>query len=174
MRKVITIIGLLFLTISFNSQSINAETPPKLTPECIEKGKERDEEYNKRIMDDIISSFKLDIDESGYAEFSNYDLMNANLMYGGKEDDTYYNSLNQLFESIGSTFGHARVFIRPLNGYFLYKETDNTNVMVKLKLENEKWVVVEKKEKSGKPIEYNKLKCEEEYLKKRNKYHNIK
>jgi hypothetical protein len=66
------------------------------------------------------------------------------------------------------------VFIRPLNGYFLYKETDNTNVMVKLKLENEKWVVVEKKEKSGKPIEYNKLKCEEEYLKKRNKYHNIK
>ncbi|WP_052737827.1 hypothetical protein [Bacillus sp. SA1-12] len=41
-------------------------------------------------------------------------------------------------------------YIRPLTAYFLYKEKDNTNVMVLLKLKDNKWEVVEKKKTEGK------------------------
>jgi hypothetical protein len=55
-----------------------------------------------------------------------------------------------------------------MEGYFLYKEPDNTNVMVKIRLSDSKWEVLEEKKVKGNEIEYKPLKCEKDYLKKRN------
>jgi hypothetical protein len=173
MKKFVVLLSALFLTLSINPLFSIAEGQPRLSPECLEKMKDRDENRNKVIMDDIISSFNLDIDESGYYELTYRDLDPSNL-YGGKIDDTYYNSLSKIFESGGWTQGHPRLYVKPLSTYILYKEKDNTNVMVLLKLKDKKWEVVEKKKTEGQEIKFNKLKCEKEYLKKRNEYENKK
>ncbi len=142
------------------------QTSLELSPECIEQGKIRDELFNQRIMEDIISSFQLDIDTS-YDKFTLRDLEASHRLYGGREDDSYYLSLEKLFQDLDvSTRGTPRLFVRPQHAYFLYKETSNTNVMVELKLEDKEWVVLEQRKVPGNTIEYEQLKCEIAYLKK--------
>ncbi|RXJ04638.1 hypothetical protein DS745_02350 [Anaerobacillus alkaliphilus] len=144
----------------------NEQTSLELSSECIEQGKIRDELFNQRIMEDIISSFNLDIDTS-YDRFTFRDLEASHLLYGGREDDTHYQSLAKLFQNLDvSTRGTPRLFVRPHHAYFLYKETSNTNVMVELKLEENQWVVLEQRKVPGSPVEYEQLKCEIAYLKK--------
>lgn len=144
----------------------HAETNEELSPQCVEEGKIRDELFNQRIMADIIASFQLDIDSS-YDKFTQRDIEAAHIVYGGKENDLYFLSLTKLFKNIAtSTRGTPRLFVRPGNAYFLYKETTNTNVMVSLKLDEDRWIVIEEKRAKGNPIEYEQLKCEREYLKK--------
>lgn len=173
MHKVLLLFSTLFLILSINPVASYAGGRPELSQECLEKRKIRDKQYNKEIMGDIISSFNLDIDKSDYVELSSRDLGAAHIVYGGQIDDTYYNSLINLFDNLSSR-GEPRLFVRPLNAYFFYKDADNQNVMLRLKLENKKWVVAETKKKSGKLIEYKMLKCEKKYLKKRNEYENKK
>lgn len=155
------------MSISLNPIFHNGKDPLELSPQCIEEGKVRDEQFNSEIMADIIEGFELDIDNS-YRKFTSRDIEAANLLYGGREDDPYFRSLIKLFNDLDvSTRGTPRLFVRPDNAYFLYKETNNTNVMVHLILENERWKVVEGKRLLGKPIEYSVLKCEEPLLKNR-------
>ncbi|WP_332699372.1 hypothetical protein [Halalkalibacter lacteus] len=174
MKKFLILLSALFLTLSINPLFSIAEEQPRLSSECLEKMKYRNEKRNMVIMDDIISSFNLDIDESGYHELTYRDLDAANLVYGGKENDTYYNSLSKVFESGGWTQGDPKLYVKPLTAYYLYKDKDNTNVMVLLKLKDKKWEIVEKKKTEGQEIKYNRLNCEKEYLKKRNEYENKK
>lgn len=169
MRHILILFNAFILICSIHPTTIFAADRPELSPECIAKRLERDHEFNRKIMDDIISSSNLDIDESSYGELSFRDIGVANLIYGGRIDDTYYNSLIHHFYNLSSR-GEPRLFVRPLNAYFLYKGIDNKNVMIRLRLENTKWVMVERKEKDGNAIEYKLLKCENDYLKKRNKY----
>lgn len=151
--------------VMLNPGAFYAEDRPALSPECQEQAKVRDSLYNKGIMRDIISTFNLDINENSYGELSLKDLLIAHILYGGQMEDTYFNSLITLFSNL-NTRGEPRLFVKPLNAYFLYKKSDNTNVMVRLTLENKKWTVIETQKKMGKPIEYKLLKCEEENIKK--------
>jgi hypothetical protein len=170
LKKVLILTTTLFLALTFNPLFSFAEEQPILSPKCLDEMKKRDDIRNKIIMEDIISSFNLDIDDSSYSELTSRDLDAANLIYGGRIDDTYYNSLTKVFESTPSTQGFPRLYVRPLTAYFLYKKKDNTNVMVLLKLKDNKWEVIEEKKTEGKEVKYNRVKCEEEYLKKRNEY----
>jgi hypothetical protein len=173
MKQILILFSALFFVCFINPIAFYAEGRPELSPECIEKGKVRNNQFNKEIMEDVKSSFNLNIDENSFVELSTRDLAAAHIIYGGRIYDTYYNSLINLFDNLSSR-GEPKLFVRPLNAYFLYKEIDNKNVMVWLRLENKKWVIVETKKTMGKPIEFRQLKCEKEYLKKRNEYENKK
>lgn len=156
------------MSISLNTLVVRSDdTSESLSPECVEEGKLRDELFNKKVMEDIINSFRLDIDDT-YEKFTIRDIEAAHLAYGGKENDQYYHTLSGLFKNIkASTRGTPRLFVRPYHAYFLYKETSNTNVMVYLTLKNDHWVVVEEKKVAGNIIEYEQLKCEKKYFQKR-------
>lgn len=171
MKKSLVFLSALILSLSLNVLHSQAGKP-ELSSDCLEKMKLRDEQFNEKIISDIILSFNLDIDESRYHKFTNRDLLGANLIYGEQEDDTYYNSLAKLFPS--QYKGEPTLFVRPREAFLLYREVDDSNVMVHFKLKDKKWVVVEKKRKSGKPINFKLTKCEKEYIKKRNKYYKIK
>jgi hypothetical protein len=172
MKKLVVLVTALILTLTVNPLFSLAEGKPNLSPKCIEEMKNRDEQRNKLIMRDIISSFNLDIDESSYNELTFQDLDAAYLVYGGRVDDTYYNSLRKVFETTSNTQGQPRLYVKPLTAYFLYKEGDYTNVMILLKLKDKKWEVVERKKKDGKEIQYNKVKCEKDYLEKKYESYN--
>ncbi|MEC5236154.1 hypothetical protein [Bacillus mycoides] len=146
---------------------------PRLSSDCLEESKIRDEKYVKNIMNDIISTFDLKIDENSFWEVSKRDLEAAHLMYGGRENDSYYNSLTKVYDS-GGYRGEPRLFVKAQEAFLLYKEIDDTNVMKRLNLEKGEWIVTETKKKQGKIVEYRPLQCEKDYLKKRNEYHNIK
>ncbi|EEL70231.1 hypothetical protein bcere0026_27880 [Bacillus mycoides] len=146
---------------------------PRLSSDCLEESKIRDEKYVKNIMNDIISTFDLKIDENSFWEISKRDLEAAHLMYGGRENDSYYNSLTKVYDS-GGYRGEPRLFVKAQEAFLLYKEIDDTNVMKRLNLEKGEWIVTETKKKKGKIVEYRPLQCEKDYLKKRNEYHNMK
>jgi len=118
-------------------------------------------------------TFNLNIDENSFLEVSKRDLEAAHLMYGGRENDSYYNSLTKIYDS-GGYRGEPRLFVRAQEAFLLYKEIDDTNVMKRLNLEKGEWIVTETKKKQGKIVEYRPLQCEKDYLKKRNEYHNLK
>lgn len=147
-----------------------AEELPRLSTECLEKMKNRDIQYNQALMKDIISNLDLDIDDQSYIEVQDKSLDAANLIYGGREIDEYYQSLHKQF--IVASRGKPTLFIKPGIAYVLYKQPNNMDVAVHLKLSNYEWVVVEKKKKEGNAIPYKLLKCEREYLKEKRDFSN--
>ncbi|PLS07284.1 hypothetical protein [Neobacillus cucumis] len=147
-----------------------ADELPRLSSDCLEDMKIRDVEYNKSIMKEIITELGLDIDNQNYIEVSDKALDAAHLIYGGKEMDENYRSLHEQF--IVASRGKPTLYIKPKEAYLLYKQPDNTNVAVHLKLADFKWDVVGKKKKEGNPVHYKLLKCEKEYLKKKREYFN--
>ncbi|PFJ18696.1 hypothetical protein COD67_18040 [Bacillus cereus] len=172
MKKLLYVISIFILCVSIQHVVHSQSAAPKLSSDCLEESKVRDEKHVKNIMKDIISTFNLNIDENSFWEVSKRDLEAAHLMYGGRENDSYYNSLTKIYDS-GGYRGQPRLFVRALEAFLLYKEIDDTNVMKHLKLEKGEWVVTETKRKQGKMVEYKSLQCEKDYLKKRNEYHNI-
>lgn len=166
-KKLLFIFGLL-ICFNLGTLNIHAEAP-KLSQPCNQKIKWRNEQFTSQIMKDIISNFNLEIDEDGYAEVTSGDLDAANIIYGGKEKDTYYDSLKQQFYV--ESFGGPRLFIKPLEAYVLYKQLDHTDVMVHLKLNNSKWEVIDTKKKSGNKIEFKRLKCENKYLREKKEFY---
>lgn len=164
MKKILYILSVFVLCVTIQ-QVVHSQTDvPRLSSDCLEESKMRDEKYVKTIMKDIISTFNLKVDENSFWEVSKRDLKAAHLMYGGRVDDSYYNSLTKVFES-GGYRGEPRLFVRALEAFLLYKEIDDTNVMKHLKLEKGEWVVTETKKKQGKMVEYKPLQCEKDYLK---------
>ena len=170
MKKTTIIISVLFVLLFINSVKVQANELPRLSTECLENMKTRDVHYNKAIMKDIISGHDLDIDDQSYIEVTDRGLDAANLIYGGKEIDEYYQSLHKQF--IVASRGKPILFVKPGEAYLLYKQPDNTNVAVHLKLNNLKWEVIEKKKEKGNAIEYKLLKCEKEYFKEKREYYN--
>ncbi|MEH7415284.1 hypothetical protein V7266_08395 [Neobacillus drentensis] len=166
MKKITIIIwGLIILIFPLNTQ---ADELPSLSADCLEEMKNRDVEFNKAIMKDIISGLDLNIDNQNYIEVSDKDLDAAHLIYGGKEVDENYQSLHDQF--IVASRGKPTLYIKPREAYLLYKQPDNMNVSVHLKLTDLKWVVMEKDKKEGNSVPYKLLKCEKEYLKKKREY----
>ena len=146
----------------------HADELPRLSANCLEEMKNRDVQYNKEIMEDIITELGLNIDNQKYIEVSDKDLDAAHLIYGGKEVDENYQSLHEQF--IVASRGKPTLYVKPREAYLLYKQPDNTNVAVHLKLSDLKWVVVGKKKKEGNIVHYKLLKCEKEYLQKKREY----
>lgn len=169
MYKIFFISISLFILIHIQPQEIKAGELPELSVECIKKMEERDEQFTRLIMQDIISSFQLDIDEHAYIEVSFRELEAAKMIYNGKEKDDYYDSLKKQF--IVRSRGEPRLFIRPQEAYFLYKEPNNTDVMIHLQLIGTTWEEVDQKKKKGNNIEYKLLTCEKEYIEKKKKYY---
>ncbi|QWG64156.1 hypothetical protein [Bacillus mycoides] len=173
MKKLLYVLSVFILCVSIQHVVHSQSNAPRLSSECLEESKIRDEKYVKNIMNDIISTFDLKIDENSFWEISKRDLEAAHLMYGGRENDSYYNSLTKVYDS-GGYRGEPRLFVKAQEAFLLYKEIDDTNVMKRLNLEKGEWIVTETKKKQGKIVEYRPLQCEKDYLKKRNEYHNIK
>ncbi|MGF2713860.1 hypothetical protein BWGOE3_29870 [Bacillus mycoides] len=173
MKKLLYILSVFVLCVSIQHVVHSQSDAPSLSSDCLKERKVRDEKYVKNIMRDIRSTFNLNFDENSFWEVDKRDLEAAHFMYGGRVDDTYYNSLTKVFES-GGYRGEPRLFVKPLEAFLLYKEIDDTNVIKHLELEKGEWVVTETKKKQGKMVEYKPLQCEKDYLKKRNEYHNMK
>lgn len=173
MKKLLYILSVFVLCVSIQHVVHSQSDAPSLSSDCLKERKVRDEKYVKNIMRDIRSTFNLNFDENSFWEVSKKDLEAAHVMYGGRVDDTYYNSLTKVFES-GGYRGEPRLFVKPLEAFVLFKEIDDTNVIKHLELEKGEWVVTETKKKQGKMVEYKPLQCEKDYLKKRNEYHNMK
>ncbi|MBW3494526.1 hypothetical protein [Bacillus sp. FDAARGOS_1420] len=173
MKKLLYVLSVFILCVSIQHVVHSQSNAPRLSSDCLEESKIRDEKYVKNIMNDIISTFDLKIDENSFREISKRDLEAAHLMYGGRENDSYYNSLTKVYDS-GGYRGEPRLFVKAQEAFLLYKEIDDTNVMKRLNLEKGEWIVTETKKKQGKIVEYKPLQCEKDYLKKRNEYHNIK
>ncbi|HDR7605687.1 hypothetical protein [Bacillus mycoides] len=173
MKKLLYVLSVFILCVSIQHVVHSQSNAPRLSSDCLEESKIRDEKYVKNIMNDIISTFDLKIDENSFWEISKRDLEAAHLMYGGRENDSYYNSLTKVYDS-GGYREEPRLFVKAQEAFLLYKEIDDTNVMKRLNLEKGEWIVTETKKKQGKIVEYRPLQCEKDYLKKRNEYHNIK
>ncbi|EJQ60132.1 hypothetical protein [Bacillus mycoides] len=173
MKKLLYVLSVFILCVSIQHVVHSQSNAPRLSSDCLEESKIRDEKHVKNIMNDIISTFDLKIDENSFWEISKRDLEAAHLMYGGRENDSYYNSLTKVYDS-GGYRGEPRLFVKAQEAFLLYKEIDDTNVMKRLNLEKGEWIVTETKKKQGKIVEYRPLQCEKDYLKKRNEYHNIK
>ncbi|OFD78476.1 MULTISPECIES: hypothetical protein [Bacillus cereus group] len=173
MKKLLYVLSVFILCLSIQHVVHSQSNAPSLSSDCLEESKIRDEKYVKNIMNDIKSTFNLNIDENSFMEVSKRDLEAAHLMYGGRGDDSYYNSLTKIYDS-GGYRGEPRLFVRAQEAFLLYKEIDDTNVMKHLNLEKGEWIVTETKKKQGKIVEYRTLQCEKDYLKKKNEYHNIK
>ncbi|ARJ22648.1 hypothetical protein JFU18_00405 [Bacillus sp. TH22] len=173
MKKLLYVLSVFILCVSIQHVVHSQSNAPRLSSDCLEESKIRDEKYVKNIMNDIISTFDLKIDENSFWEISKRDLEAAHLMYGGRENDSYYNSLTKVYDS-GGYRGEPRLFVKAQEAFLLYKEIDDTNVMKRLNLEKGEWIVTETKKKQGKIVEYKPLQCEKDYLEKRNEYHNIK
>ncbi|PGO22393.1 hypothetical protein CN984_27105 [Bacillus cereus] len=173
MKKLLYVLSVFILCVSIQHVVHSQSNVPRLSSDCLEESKIRDEKYVKNIMNDIISTFDLKIDENSFWEVSKRDLEAAHLMYGGRENDSYYNSLTKIYDS-GGYRGELRLFVKAQEAFLLYKEIDDTNVMKRLSLEKGEWIVTETKKKQGKIVEYRPLQCEKDYLKKRNEYDNIK
>jgi len=170
MKKTTIIIAGLIVVLCFHSLKVLADDLPRLSSDCLGSMKNRDFHYNKAIMKDIISGLELDIDDQSYIEVTDRGLDAANIIYGGKEIDEYYQSLHQQF--IVASRGKPTLYVKPLEAFLLYKQPDNMNVAVHLKLNNFKWEVIGKEKKIGNAVDYKLLKCEKEYLKKKREYYN--
>lgn len=164
-KIMITVCFSLFL---INSLGVQAQEP-SLTSDCLQKIKVRDEQFNETIMNEIIASMQLDIDENSYHKLIDRDLDAAHLIFGGKEKDSYYQSLKKQF--IVASRGKPALFVKPLEAYLLYKQPNNKNVAVHLQLSNDNWMAVKTIKKKGAAIKFKLLKCEKVYLKKKREYY---
>ncbi|HHT7191348.1 TPA: hypothetical protein ACTZ5N_004844, partial [Bacillus cereus] len=93
MKKLLYVLSIFILCVSIQHVVHSQSGAPELSSNCLEESKIRDEKYVKNIMKDIKSTFHLNVDEKGFREMSKKDLEAAHLMYGGRGEDTYYNSL---------------------------------------------------------------------------------
>ncbi|MEX0136877.1 hypothetical protein MRBLBA71_003576 [Bacillus nitratireducens] len=134
MKKLLYVLSVFILCVSIQHVVHSQSDAPSLSSDCLEECKIRDEKYVKNIMNDIISTFDLKIDENSFWEVSKRDLEAAHLMYGGRENDSYYNSLTKVYDS-GGYRGEPRLFVKAQEALLLYKEIDDTNVMKRLSLE---------------------------------------
>lgn len=151
MKKIFYILTVFILCVSIQ-QVVHSQTDaPELSSDCLEKRKIRDDKHVKNIISDIKSTFNLNIDENSFWEVSKRNLEAAHLMYGGRENDSHYNSLTKIYDS-GGFSEQPSLFVSAQEAFLLYKEKDTINVMKRLKLDIEKgeWIVIETKKKKGK------------------------
>ncbi|MCM3567993.1 hypothetical protein [Neobacillus mesonae] len=169
MRKILIFIFLFhFMALPL---TVHAELP-RLSAECLKKMNIRNEQYEQSVIKDIMKTLNLDMNNNRFLEIKEKSLEAAHLIYGGKEKDPYYHSLHKQF--MVASRGRPRLFIKHGEAYVLYRKPDDTNVAVYLKLADSKWEVKNTKIKKGNHVRYKILKCESEYLKKKNEYQNVK
>jgi hypothetical protein len=109
---------------------------------CIEKFEKRMKKFNDKVFNDIISSFNLDLQgHEGYT-FEELD----GLKKRGERDQAII-SLQGLFSR--NSIGEPKVFINGNKGYFLYKETDGSNVKMELSKHFDVWLVTYEEEKKA-------------------------
>jgi len=130
--------------------------------------KECQERYYDEVINDVKSSFPelkaLDNPNDYVQEYTHSDLDKAMMATGGHASP-YTDTVSHLFE--GSFSGFPRFFVAQSDnvvendkydsnyvGYFLYKKTDGTDVMVKMRPGKTGWDIVDKKEKHGKITPY--------------------
>lgn len=101
MKKLLYILSVFVLCVSIQHVVHSQSDAPSLSSDCLEERKVRDEKYVKNIMRDIRSTLNLNFDENSFWEVDKRDLEAAHFMYGGRVDDTYYNSLTKIFDSGG-------------------------------------------------------------------------
>jgi len=130
--------------------------------------KECQERYYDEVINDVKSSFPelktLDNPNDYVQEYTHSDLDKAMMATGGLASP-YTDTVSHLFE--GSFSGFPRFFVAQSDnvvendkydsnyvGYFLYKKTDGTDVMLKMRPGKTGWDIVDKKEKKGKITPY--------------------
>lgn len=138
-----------------------AEKPSKRV--CIEESKEKYENFNNEVLNEILKSYKLDL--SGYKEYKHDDL---NLKVGDNLN-THSDKISLQHLFTGSSIGSRRLFLENglegKRGYFLYKSIDGNNVLKELHKEGKIWVAMSVSKKKGKRLwlkPFNWNKCKEE------------
>ena len=134
--------------IGFSSIISYATAKPSKTV-CIEEYEAIWKEYNKDILDDVIISYSLSLEN--FTEFTMNDLNNR-MRIGEKNEDI--RSLLRLFE--GNSLGDKRLFLKDNKGIYLYKRTDGKNILKELEQDssNGKWNVTNTREIEGKLIKW--------------------
>lgn len=130
------------------------------------KNDECSSNLNKRVLDDIKESFpELKIlqekQETGkVTKYDYYDFHKAIIIEG--RETTHIKSLLPLFS--GTSLGNRHLFIvsegealppkydNSFIGYMVYKQTDGTNVMIKLRRSDKAWELVSKQKVAGRKI----------------------
>ncbi|WP_216629059.1 hypothetical protein [Cytobacillus massiliigabonensis] len=162
-----------FLLITIGSSSVFAQEENKLEIDCERKKDIRNKEYNEQVMEDIFSSFghKYEeiIDQSMYLTM--IDLMKYTVLTGKQ-----VKQLESLKDHVsGEAIGEKRIYFfhgDPNTAYIFYKEKSSNNIVIHLKREENKWIILDKQVKKGKKIKYIQEKCEDDYFMKR-MFHNL-
>ncbi|MGE8081470.1 hypothetical protein [Peribacillus loiseleuriae] len=124
------------------------EKPPKKV--CIEEYEKKWTKFNEKILDDIFSSYNLDLE--GFNEVTFDDLNNMKI--GKKNEDIQ--SLQHLF--VGNSIGSMRLFLDGNRGYFLFKRINGNNVLKEINQMSNGglWGVMSEHEVKGKKIKWGK------------------
>lgn len=159
MKKYFVLYLLFFLL--FNPLESRAEE--ELSAECKKLLEETKQEYINLVNNDVLSSFDL-LDESldTAIYFTASDLWKNELLTGKNET---FDSLKKLM--LGKYRGEKRLYFfeqEPKEGFILYKDLNNNNIMLTISKEENKWVVMDKQMKEGKDIAIEVTKCDEQHF----------
>lgn len=149
----------LILLLVFNSSFVQAKKISK--EECWER-------FNNEVIQDVKSSFPelkiLDDTSISVTQYAHEDIDTAMRATGGKAGP-YLNSVSNLYA--GTFRGDPLFYVvsaRPKDidvndkydsayiGYFIFKKSDGTNVMIKMRPGETSWDIIKKKEVKGKII----------------------
>lgn len=128
--------------------------------------KDCEEQFNEKVLQDIKSSFpelKVLKGKDVY-QYTHKDIDRAMFAIGGKSDP-HLQSIYPLFTGVSR--GERNFFVvtngpsdpeskyeSAFLGYFLYKKTDGTNVMIKMKPSDKKWDIIAQREVPSKITEW--------------------
>lgn len=162
-KKLSIVLTLILMNIFLNFNATYASNNSLNIDECSSN-------FNKRILDDIKGSFpELKIlqekQETGkVTKYDYYDIHKAIIIEG--RETTHIRSLLPLFS--GTSLGIRHLFIvsgeealppkydNSFIGYMVYKQTDGTNVLIKLRRSDKAWEVGSKQKVAGRIILHNK------------------
>ena len=83
-EKIFYILSVFILCVSIQHVVHSQSDAPELSSDCLEERKVRDEKYVKNIIQDIKSTFNLNIDEHSFWEVSKRDLRSFDVWWKGK------------------------------------------------------------------------------------------
>lgn len=126
---------------------------------CAEQNQLEQERFNKQVLDNILSSFKIDL--TGYKELAFWETNKKIRLEGRKQEAETF---AELF--LGYSNGDRKLFVKSENnqitGYLLYKNLDGTNVVQIVAKENDSWKVIKTQTKNAKRFYANFKNCYED------------
>jgi hypothetical protein len=139
-------------------------TEEELSAECKKMLEETKAEYINLVNNDVLSSFNLleEMENQNALYFTASDLWKNELLTG-KND--VFDSLKKLM--VGKYRGEKRLYFfnqNPEEGYILYKDLNNNNIMLTITRDDNQWIVADKQVKEGRNITLETAKCDDQHF----------